>query len=253
MGAITEQDLARGRGTVWLAYPLAVAVLLATQLYGLTVYAELPETIPTHWGPSGAPDAFDAKTPGAVFGMLWVGLGLTVLMAFVAAVVPAMSPARPAPSAYRQIQREGMVRGTITGLGLTSLLMALAFSGLAIEGWLRPEHVGGWGVLIAVVLVLVAIAWSFRRGTRWAHGFAAAAGIHPDEEEAAEEELWLWGGVLYNDPADPRVLVPKREGAGMGLTVNVGPPQGKWAVAVFALLVIGLPVGLSIGFTLGAG
>lgn len=252
MGTITEKDLARGRGTAWLAYPLAVAVLLATQLYGVTLYADLPETIPTHWGPSGAPDAFDAKSPGTVFGMLWFGFGLTVLMAFVAAVVPAMSPARPDPSAYRQIQREGMVRGTITGLGLTSLLMALVISVLAVQGWLRPEHVGGWGVLVAVVLVVAAIVWSFRRGSRWARRYAAAAGIHPDAQEAAEEKLWLWGGILYNNPADPQVLVPKREGSGMGLTVNVGPPKGKWAAAVLALLVLGLPVGLAIGFALGA-
>ncbi|WP_372697031.1 DUF1648 domain-containing protein [Arthrobacter sp. JSM 101049] len=253
MGTITEQQLSRGRGLIWLTYPLAVVVLLGTQLYGLSIYAGLPETIPTHWGPSGAPDAFDAKSPGTVFGMLWIGIGMTVLMAFLAAVVPAMSPARADPSAYRRIRREGMIRGTIGGLGLTSVLMALLFSGLALEGWLRPEHVGGWIALLLAGIVLVAIVWAFWLGSRWAQRYAAGAGIEPDADEAAEDRLWLFGGVLYNDPADPRVLVPKREGSGMGLTVNVGPPKGKWAVAVFALLVIGLPVGLSIGFTLGAG
>lgn len=252
MQTTTEKDLTRGRWPLWLAYPVAAAILLGTQVYGLSLYPDLPDPIPTHWGPSGAPDAFDAKSPGTVFGMLWVGLGMTALMAFLAAVVPAMSPARAEPSPYRRIQREGMIRGTIGGLGATTVLLALLFSGLAIEGWLRPEYVGGWFAVLFTGLILVVIGWSFWRGSRWARHQAAAAGIHPDAEEAAEERLWLWGGILYNNPADPQVLVPKREGTGTGLTVNVGNPGGKWAVAIILLLVIGLPVGIMVGSSLGA-
>lgn len=252
MGTTTEKELTRGRRPLWLAYPVAAAILLGTQVYGLSIYPDLPETIPTHWGPSGAPDAFDAKSPGTVFGMLWVGLGMTVLMAFLAAVVPAMSPARAEPSPYRRIQREGMIRGTMGGLGATTILLALLFSSLAVEGWLRPEYVGGWFALLFAGIVLVVIGWAFWRGSRWARRLAAVAGVQPDAEEAAEERLWLWGGILYNNPADPQVMVPKREGTGMGLTVNVGNPLGKWAVAVFLLVVIGLPVGLTVGISLGA-
>lgn len=253
MGTITEKELTQGRGPLWLAYPVAAAILLGTQVYGLSLYADLPDPVPTHWGPSGAPDAFDAKSPGTVFGMLWIGLGLTALMAFLAAVVPAMSPARAHPSPYRRIQREGMIRGTIGGLGATTVLLALLFSSLAIEGWLRPEYVGGWFAMLFTGFILVVIGWSFWRGSRWARRRAAAAGIHPDAEEAAEERLWLWGGILYNNPADPQMMVPKREGTGMGLTVNVGSRGGKWAVAIILLVVIGLPVGITVGISLGAG
>ncbi|GAA1356896.1 DUF1648 domain-containing protein [Arthrobacter rhombi] len=253
MGTITEKELTRGRGPLWLAYPLAAVILLGTQVYGLSLYADLPDPVPTHWGPSGAPDAFDAKSPAAVFGMLWVGLGMTLLMALLTAVVPALSPARAEPSPYRRIQREGMIRGTMGCLGATTVLLAALFSVLAIEGWLRPANVGGWfGVFFTGVILLV-IGWASSRGSRWARRRAFEAGVHPDADEATEERLWLWGGMLYNNPADPQIMVAKREGTGTGLAVNVGSTGGKWAVAIFLLLVIGAPLGIFVATTLGAG
>lgn len=248
---ITEEDLARGRGAIWLTYLLALAVLAGTQLYGLTLYAALPETIPTHWGASGAPDAFSAKSPGSVFGMLWIGAGGIVLLAFIAAVVPAMSPARKKRSEYGLVRHEGMIRGTIGALGLTAIALAALLSSLALEGWLRPEHVGGWFAAFFAVILLVPIGWAMWRGSRWAQRRVIELGIHPDQDEAAEERRWVAGGLFYNDPADPQILVPKREGTGMGLTVNIGNPKGKWAMVIFLLLIIGLPIAMSLGIAAG--
>lgn len=248
---ITEKDLARGRGAIWLTYLLALAILIGTQLYGLSLYAALPETIPTHWGASGAPDAFAAKSPSSVFSMLWIGAGGIVLMAFIAAVVPAMSPARKKPSEYRLIHREGMLRGTMAALGLTSIVLAVLFSSLAIQGWVRPEHMGGWFAMLLAPIMLVPIGWAFWRGSRWAQRRTTQLGVHPDQDEAAEERRWVAGGLFYNDPADPQFLVPKREGTGTGLTVNIGNPKGKWAMVIFLLLIIGLPIAMSLGIAAG--
>lgn len=249
--AITEEDLARGRGGIWLTYLLGLAILLGTQLYGLNLYAALPETIPTHWGPSGAPDAFAAKSPGTVYGMLWVGAGIIVLLAFIAAVVPAMSPARKKRSEYGLVRREGMIRGTIGAMGLTAIALAALFSSLALQGWLRPEQVGGWAAVFFAAILLVPIGWAMWRGSRWAQRRVVELGIHPDQDEAAEERRWVAGGLFYNDPEDPQILVPKREGTGMGLTLNIGNPKGKWAIAIFLLLIIGLPIAVSLGIAAG--
>jgi uncharacterized membrane protein len=50
---------------------------------------------------------------------------------------------------------------------------------------------------------------------------------------------WRWG-LFYADPADPRVLVPKR--LGPGRTLNLGRPAA-WLVL---LLLLGLPVALAL-------
>lgn len=250
---ITENVLARGRGPIWLTYLVGLAILVGTQLYGLGLYAGLPETIPTHWGPSGAPDAFADKSPGTVFGMLWVGAGMIVLLAFIAAVVPAMSPARRKRSEYGLVRREGMIRGTIGALGSTSIALAAVFAGLALEGWLRPEHVGGWFAVFLAPILLVPIGWAMWRGSRWGRRRVVELGLHPDEDEAAEERRWVAGGLFYNDPADPQILVPKREGTGMGLTINIGNPKGKWAIVILLLLIVGLPIAMSLGIAAGTG
>ena len=39
-----------------------------------------------------------------------------------------------------------------------------------------------------------------------------------------ENQYWA-GGILYNNPDDPALFVPKR--FGLGWTVNIGHPQGK--------------------------
>ncbi|WP_443346954.1 DUF1648 domain-containing protein [Arthrobacter rhombi] len=248
---ITDKELTRGRGGIWLTYLVGLLILLATQLYGLSLYAGLPETVPTHWGPSGAPDAFADKSPGAVFGMLWIGAGVIVVLAFIAAVVPAMSPARSRASEYRRVRREGMIRGTMNALGVASIALAAVFSSLALQGWLRPEHVGGWFAVFLAPILLVPIGWAMWWGSRWGQRRVVELGIHPDEDEAAEERRWVAGGLFYNDPADPQILVPKREGTGTGLTINIGNPKGKWAIVIFLLVILGLPIAMSLGIAAG--
>ncbi|TVS24936.1 DUF1648 domain-containing protein [Corynebacterium sanguinis] len=58
--------------------PAASLIILysTVALYAALLVAgwdRIPDPMPTHWGISGAPDAFTSKTPGAVFGMLAIG------------------------------------------------------------------------------------------------------------------------------------------------------------------------------------
>lgn len=43
---------------------------------------------------------------------------------------------------------------------------------------------------------------------------------------------------LYNDPENPAMMVPKREGYGIGTTVNVGSRKGRVAIVAFAVVVL---------------
>lgn len=55
----------------------------------------------------------------------------------------------------------------------------------------------------------------------------------------ADAQCWKWG-LFYVDPADRRVLVPKR--LGPGRTLNLGRP----AAWLLLLLLIGLPLALAL-------
>ncbi|MFP3472283.1 hypothetical protein R0J90_19715, partial [Micrococcus sp. SIMBA_144] len=66
-----------------------------------------------------------------------------------------------------------------------------------------------------------------RRWTRWAHRVAADLGHRPTAAELAEDEVWPPLG-LKRDPEDPAVSPANRPGYGVGVTVNLATPAGRW-------------------------
>lgn len=78
------------------ALVLCLLVFVAVCVYTAVVYPGLPDTVPTHWGPDGKPNAWGSRN--TVF--LWPGitLGMTVLMW----VLPVISPKNFKIDSFRQ-------------------------------------------------------------------------------------------------------------------------------------------------------
>ncbi|WP_217376592.1 DUF5808 domain-containing protein [Paenarthrobacter ureafaciens] len=91
------------------------------------------------------------------------------------------------------------------------------------------------GAGVSIFLALVTAGW------RTAH----YQGIRPTEAEEQESRLWV-AGVIYNNPEDPHVLVPKRAGTGVGWTVNVGSRKGRVVMGVFLGVFVVLPIVLGV-------
>jgi uncharacterized membrane protein len=88
------------------------------------------------------------------------------------------------------------------------------------------------GALIVVALFLV---WPPQRSRTHAPPAERSTGVVYRDDE----RYWL-GGIIYNNPDDPDLIVPKR--FGYGRTLNIGQPLGK-------LIIIGpllLPVVLGL-------
>ncbi|GAB3533766.1 hypothetical protein GCM10027403_08360 [Arthrobacter tecti] len=236
MGIATQSRLEKGRYKVWLTFPAALLILVCFFAYGASLYDSLPERIPTHWGINGQPDDWGAKAFATVFSSLVIGAGVIVLIAFISALIPVMVPPREDASAWEQYRREGIIRGTVAGLGLASVGIALLMGVLSVGAWNNPDGPSVWPTGLFAVFALAAIFASYAVAARWAHSLAARDGIEPTEEEAAEDKLWI-AGVLYNNPDDPHLWVSKREGTGYGLTINIGTRKGRVAVVVFLALV----------------
>ena len=225
----------------WVPHWTAALLIAALYVYGASVYGALPATVPTHWGMDGTPDSWEPKSFGAVFLPLNVAAGMCLFLALVSAAAPAMTPQEKQPSQWEASVREGNIRGTVLALGTCSLGLTGVIGGLTVAGWRTPDSVSALPVLVLLPLMLVALMASYAYETRNARRSAAARGIHPTAEEAAEDGLWF-AGVLYNDSTDPRILVSKRRGSGMGITVNVGNRAGRAAVVLFLLLFAGVPL-----------
>jgi uncharacterized membrane protein len=62
-------------------------VLLATMLYTVSVYPELPARMPTHWGLSGQPNGWSPREFGA-----WLLPGVMVILWGLSVVLPRIDP-----------------------------------------------------------------------------------------------------------------------------------------------------------------
>lgn len=59
---------------------LDIALLIAWIALAIAVYDQLPQQIPTHFGPSGAADAWDSRTIANWLALPAIGVGATLLM-----------------------------------------------------------------------------------------------------------------------------------------------------------------------------
>ncbi|MFJ4030247.1 DUF1648 domain-containing protein [Paenarthrobacter sp. NPDC089989] len=237
MTGATETRIERGRGPLWLLHLTAGIIVLACFVYGVRIFESLPDVVATHWGPGGRPDAWSPKTFGSVFFSLLTAAGVVVLLAIIAAAVPKMVLPDKEPSPRELYHREGLIRGTIAALGGTSFLIAIVFAFFALAGWSDPDHVSSWPALLLIALVLGVIPVSYTMASRWARRTALAQGIRPTAAEEEQDKLWV-AGILYNNPDDPHILVPKRPGTGIGLTVNVGNRKGRAVMVIFLIVLV---------------
>ncbi|UBH24766.1 DUF1648 domain-containing protein [Micrococcus porci] len=250
--AAERAALRRGRWIPWLPYLLTAAVSAGLLVWAIVALPGLPDRVPVHWGIDGRPDAWEEKSFGTVaFGPL-LGLGMTALLAFCAALTPAMTATPQDASPWRRVRQEGVNRGVREALGWLTLLIALATAPSTVEvlsnGAWRPAW---WLMPLVLTLVMLGTVGVFgpalRRWTGWADRTAQDLGYRADFAELAEDAKWTPLG-LKNDPEDPSAFPAKREGYGVGATVNLATTTGRLLVYGFvALFVIGLPAALWIG------
>lgn len=245
MTVATETRITRGRGLGWLLHLLALLICGACFTYGATLYESLPDPVPTHWGPDGSPDDWSPKSFGSVFFAPMMGAGVIIFLALVTAAVSKMDQADKDASPWKLYSREAVVRGTVAAMGGTSILLAVLFGFLAVAGWINPDRVPLWPAIVLTALILAVIPVSYAAASRWAHRTAHHQGIRPTEAEEQESRLWV-AGVIYNNPEDPHVLVPKRAGTGVGWTVNVGSRKGRVVMGVVLGVFVVLPIVLGV-------
>lgn len=216
----------------WLWLAPAVVVTLATVVIGVVMYPSMPATLVVHHGVRGTADRVAAKSVGTAFSMVFVQIGITALLAGMAAAIffrsrADLDPAHPVSSAHWH--RRYMTLGAKALLGLVALI-DLGLLGASLLLWTRT--VTSWAPLVVVIPILAGVAVAIvvlaRNNRERDEGEADTGLTHRDDDK-----YWR-GGLFYVNREDHALLVPRR--FGLGWTLNLGNPR----VAMLFAAVVGL-------------
>jgi len=146
----------------WKDMPKLPLVLIAVMFVaGAILYPRLPATIPTHWGVSGAPDAWSTKSFWSVFSEPLMALGLYALFV----VMPYFDPKRA--NILRSKKAYGVILDAVTALTLAvfGASMAAAFNhAFPVDRIVM----GGVGLLFIVIgNLMVTVKRNFTMGVRF--------------------------------------------------------------------------------------
>jgi uncharacterized membrane protein len=189
------------------------------------VWDHIPESWPSHWGFNGEPDHWTRKSVVGVFLPLFLGgiiLFVLEIIAYAAENSDDPVESGTSPEAAR-ILREA--NANVARLVSSAVALLFCFIALYIPLAMPQDP---WLILIcAAVFVGAAIGYGVWHMHRQ---------IHDLRKRGHEVDLTGWKGIIYKNPADPRVWVPKH--FGIGMTLNYAHPSAWWITA----LLIGIPI-----------
>jgi uncharacterized membrane protein len=204
----------------WLGLPPLLS-LAGVAMYLHSHWDQIPARFPVHFGLDGAPDGWADRTVRGVYGPLFLGAEITVLLfAFALA------------GWYGTRRSELMRRPVLVVMLAVEWTIAFAFGAIPLKlaiGIAIPTSVL---VLGPFVFLIPGIAYAVRQS------------IKPhDVLDPTPNECWK-GGILYYNPNDAALFVQRRDG--VGYTVNLG---NRWSWAILGSLLLMLA---SMAFVLGS-
>ncbi|MCQ9353313.1 DUF1648 domain-containing protein [Corynebacterium sp. 153RC1] len=227
----------------WAVFVVALLALIPGAVALWQLYPQLADTIPTHWGPSGEPDAWAAKSVASVFAPSFVGLGTTALMATITlAMLHGEIHPRTSRGPATMLRNHAAMRLSAFTVGLVALIVNAMFSGLEFLLYhpeLNSNKAAPLAVIVGTVLVLtvgiagLSIAWVKRIDAA-----IAQAGITDGTAESPDNDSHYKWGMFYYNPDDPAVVVEKR--VGVGIDFNYARWQAQLAMGVLFFLPVGI-------------
>ncbi|MCH4208690.1 DUF1648 domain-containing protein [Bifidobacterium sp.] len=228
---------------------LYLAPIAITLVMGYANYAAIPARVALHENAAGMVDGWAGKSHG----LLWMAPGLQLLLAVVftaAQLLIAVSkrpvdPDRPAETAYAYglFARAWSIYMVSCGMVLVSVL------GLTLQasviGAASLDTVGAAALAAAVAVLAGAVVLAVFYGQNGSRVLGSSGSASSDSASASSSDDHFWKlGVFYANRNDSATIIPKR--FGVGWTLNFARPNIWFAILVFALTVIGVPVLLAL-------
>lgn len=211
-------------------------------------YDTMPSMVPTHFGPSGRPDAWSPRSFGSVMLMPLVSLLLPIAIGVMACLMARAKRAiRRADGGVSLAAQVRFRRYTASFLSGVAILVGLMLSLMSIFGVRTAvglaQGLPTWTMGLSILVLIYAVGGSVYVAIRLGQGGSrlerGAAGA-PLTNGVADNRVWYLGGFYVNRD-DPSIFVEKR--FGIGYTINFGNPKAVALLAVFLVIVFSIVIG----------
>ena len=222
-------------------YVVPMFITVGLIAYTATQYSNMPDLIPTHWGPNGQADTFSEKTPFSVIALLLILLTTQAMMAGINAFTKQsgikLSAVKRKTS---RVQQLSFRKYTSWFLYMMSILMTILFGFLQLAT--IHDDLGDTALMLALPLgfllitLLATAIYAFKVGQS-----GSRIEVKLEDEtitgitDVDDDEYWKFG-IFYINRNDPSVFVEKR--FGVGWTINYGNPIGYFVIFVPLLLIL---------------
>jgi len=187
------------------------AILTAAVIYVTVRWDAVPERFPIHWDLALRANGWAAKSVAGVFGPAVISTVICLLMLWLTRWIR--------HTARVPLDHVALELGTLVLLAI-SYCSALICAGATIA--LTLPGAGSFKGLFAIAAVAVLL-------TLTVFFVAARRALRVDGSRGEIlDDGWKWG-LIYDNPADPALWVPKR--VGIGSTINLGHPWG-WPMLI---------------------
>lgn len=219
---------------ILLIYGLCLALIIGGSLYLFLNYENLPDKLIMHTDFSGNVTDIQDKTLTNVFMPSFISLGNLALFAmvnyFLIKARPRLSQEDPERSLADNTKAKNLWSYY---LGINALLMTILFQ-IGITSFSFGGGDGLVNILTGLTLVTSiggVIYLGFKVGT---DGSRLNNLSYTSFEE--DDDNWILGSTIYNNPDDPALFVNKR--IGVGMTINIARPMGKVILALSLIILI---------------
>lgn len=212
-----------------MVFIIPMIVSIGLIFYTFLKYPQMPDMIPTHWGPTGEADAFSEKNYFTVISLPLILLIMQVMFLFTSEGIKfsgtSINPQRKKTSVTQQLafRKYSSWLSFVMSLGVTLMM------GYFQLQTIHPEVTSSL-VMLALPIGFLVLAFTIvaiftvkvgQGGSRIKVGEEETAVGNPNITSVDDDRFWK-GGIFYVNKDDPSVFVEKR--FGVGWSVNFARP-----------------------------
>ncbi|CEN90353.1 membrane protein [[Clostridium] sordellii] len=214
-----------------ILFGICVAISIISFVYVAINYNNLPETIPTHWGPNGKADAFGPKNFKSVFFINIIDLGMVLMLSYIG--VGTIGYRSYIDTQNKEENRKKALK-YLNNIGYSLFIITISVQATtSINPILMVKNMDMPMILFFIVIFVPILA-----SILLIYNFIMLSTLKSKNKNnymiESDDEKWIYGFIYYNKE-DPSFMVEKRIGAGW--TFNMAHKSAK-IIIIFLILIL---------------